>query len=187
MKKQWLPALLLTILCLVILNGGYTLVVWGLAKATPQSGEGERVAGPNGQMYYKNIAQKFTEDRYFWPRPSAVGYNAAGSGGSNKGPMNPALLHEVSDRIDTVLAHNPGTIRSHIPVEMVTASGSGLDPDISPEAAYLQVARVAKARNLSQARLEQLVNAQIDSSISRLAPPKINVLQLNLLLDSIKS
>jgi K+-transporting ATPase ATPase C chain len=187
MKKQWIPAVLLTLLCLIVLNGGYTLIVWGMAQLTPQKGNGERVVAPNGQRYYSNVAQKFSDDKYFWSRPSAVGYNAAGSGGSNKGPSNPAFLKDVSDRIDTTLAHNPGITRDRIPVEMVTASGSGLDPDISPDAAYMQVARVARARNFSPVQLRQLVDNQIDSSLSRIAPPKINVLRLNLALDAIKS
>ena len=185
MKQHWLPAILLTIVCLVILNGGYTVIVWGIAQLTPQKGLAERISGPDGQMYYVNVAQKFTEDRYFWPRPSAVDYNAAGSGGSNKGPSNPEYLKTVSDRIDSFLAHNPAVRKSQIPAELVTASGSGLDPDISIDAANVQVARVAKARGMDAGKVTQLIIQHTEQVMAGAGPHKINVLELNLRLDAL--
>src|SRR5437879_2650697 len=96
----------------------------------------------NGKVVgYENVGQKFTKDKYFWVRPSAVDYNAAGSGGSNKGPSNPDYLKQVQDRIDTFMVHNPTVKKSEVPAEMVTASGSGLDPDISPAGAAVQSVR----------------------------------------------
>ncbi len=183
MKKEWLSATLLTILCLVILNGGFTAIVWGIAKLTPQHGLAERVAKGDGTHYYANIAQKFTDDKYFWPRPSAVDYNAAGSGGSNKGPSNPDYLKTVLDRIDSFAAHNPGVAKSSIPSELVTASGSGLDPNISVEAATAQVPRIAKSRAVAEAAVKDLISKSTERAIAGIGPEKINVLRLNLQLD----
>lgn len=186
MKKEWLPAALLTIVCLVLVNGIYTGIVWGVARLTPQKGLAERIKAPDGQLYYINIGQQFTEDRYFWPRPSAVDYNAAGSGGSNKGPSNPDFLKVVANRIDTFLAHTPAIKRSDIPVEMVTASGSGLDPDISVAAAYVQVARIATSRQIKEPALRQLIARHTERSITGFAPERVNVLLLNLALDTLR-
>lgn len=183
MKKQWLPATLLTLICLVVINGGYTAVVLGMAQLTPQKGLGQRLRSPDGQLYYTNIAQEFTEDRYFRPRPSAVGYNAAGSGGSNKGPANPEYLQAVAARIDSFLAHNPGVRRDAIPSELVTASGSGLDPDISPAAAGIQVPRIAAARGIPEAAVRRLVADALRNGTLLTGPQTINVLELNLALD----
>ncbi len=186
MKKEWLPAALLTLVCLVLVNGTYTGIVWGMAQLTPQKGLAERITAPHGQHYYANIAQKFTDDKYFWPRPSAVDYNAAGSGGSNKGPSNPDFLKTVSDRRDSFLVHNPSLQKNDVPEELVTASGSGLDPDISVAAAKVQVARVAKARGISVPAIQQLIAGQAEGSLNGIAPQKINVLKLNLALDAQK-
>ena len=112
----------------------YTALVWGAAQFAPAQGQTqfiERNGQPVGAVL---VGQSFTDDRYFWGRPSAVGYNAAGSGGSNKGPTNPDYLAQVQARIDTFLVHNPGVTVAQIPSDLVTASGSGLDPHISPQA-----------------------------------------------------
>ena len=187
MKKEWLSATLLTIACLVILNGGFTAIVWGIAKLTPQHGLAERVKKNDGTYYYANIAQKFTDDGYFWPRPSAVDYNAAGSGGSNKGPSNPDYLKTVSERIDSFTAHNPGIAKNTIPSELVTASGSGLDPNISIEAATVQITRVARSRSLNEVQVTALVAKQTEHTIAGMGPNKINVLRLNLALDGLNN
>lgn len=147
MKEPLLPALKLTLLTLVLFSGVYTLAVWGIAQLSPNGGEGEAISH-NGKTYYENIGQTFTEDRYFWSRPSAVSYNAAGSGGSNKAASNPDYVKTVQERIDSFLVHNPGVAKAEIPVDLVTASGSGLDPHISPKAAQVQVQRIARLRNL---------------------------------------
>ncbi len=186
MKKQWLSATLMTIACLVVINGGYTAIVLAMAQLTPQKGLGARIKAPNGQLYYTNVAQKFSEDRYFWPRPSAVDYNASGSGGSNKGPSNPDYLQTVSDRIDSFAAHNPGVSRGSIPSELVTASGSGLDPDISREAAAVQIARVARARGIAADKIAALIQSQHSGGAAGLGPERINVLELNLALDRLR-
>jgi len=130
---------------------------------------------------FKNVGQRFTDIRYFWSRPSAVDYNAAGSGGSNKGPSNPAYLKEVQARIDTFLLQHPYLHRSEVPADMVTASGSGLDPDISETAAIAQLQRVAEARHISINDLKQLVQQQTTRPF--FGPATVNVLLLNASLD----
>jgi len=136
---------------------------------------------------WKLLGQKFTDDRYFRSRPSAVDYNAAASGGSNKGPTNPEYLQSVQSRIDSFLAHNPGIQKQEIPSDLVTASGSGLDPHISVQAAYIQVARIARRRNLSEEKVRNLVARNIEKPLLGLfGTEKVNVLQLNLNLDGLK-
>ncbi len=139
----------------------------------------------NGKVVgYAAIGQKFTDDKYFWSRPSAVDYNAAGSGGSNKGPTNPDYLKQVQDRIDTFLAHNPGVRKEEIPAELVTASGSGQDPDLSPAAAKIQVKRIAAIRKIDESKLYALVDQHTEGPLlGFLGPSKVNVLKLNIALD----
>jgi len=142
----------------------------------------------NGKVVgYANIGQKFTEDKYFWGRPSAVDYNAAGSAGSNKGPSNPDYLKQVQGRIDSFLVHNPAVKKEEIPAELVTASGSGLDPDLSPSGAKVQVKRIAAIRKLDNAKLISLINLQTEKPLLGLfGPSKVNVLKLNIELDKLK-
>lgn len=186
MTSHIFPAIRLTLLSLVLFSGLYTLAVWGAAQLLPHRGMAERV-GYNGQNGYANVGQTFTDDRYFWSRPSAVAYNAAGSGGSNKGPGNPDYLAAVQARVDTFLAHHPGVRREQIPADMVTASGSGLDPHLSPEAAYLQVARVAQVRGLDAAKVAELVHAHTQQAwLGIFGQPRVNVLLLNIDLDQLK-
>jgi len=186
MKNEIIPSLLLTIVCILFFSGVYPAVIWGIAQLAPNKGEGFVVKATNGKEYYENIAQSFTKDNYFWPRPSAVGYNANGSGGSNKGPNNPDLLKQVQDRIDTFLVHNPGVKTADIPIDMVTASGSGLDPHISVQGAMVQVARVAKARGLDSKKVDALVQNHIDKPMYGMGPERVNVLKLNIDLDNLK-
>ena len=158
----------------------------GIAQLAPNKGDGFTATG-NGKTYYANIGQKFTDDKYFWSRPSAVDYNAAGSGGSNKGPDNPDYLATVQTRIDSFMVHNPGVKKSDIPSEMVTASGSGLDPDLSPGAAYIQAARIAKARNISEDKIKTIIAQNIQKPLlGILGPEKVNVLKLNMALNDLK-
>ena len=186
MKSNIFPAIKLTILSIILLTVIYSLAVWGIAQFSPNNGKGEIII-QNGKTYYANIGQSFTEDKYFNSRPSAVGYNAAGSGGSNKGASNANYLAEVQTRIDTFLAHNPGVNKADIPVDLVTASGSGLDPNISVQAANVQIKRIAKIRNISKTTLQELINQQIEKPfLGLLGPEKINVLKLNLALDNLK-
>lgn len=186
MKEHIFPAIKLTVLLLLLCAGIYPLLVWGIAHVTPQKGKGEIIQA-NGKRYYANLAQKFTDDRYFQSRPSAVDYNAAGSAGSNKGPSNTDYLATVQARIDTFLMHNPGIDKKEIPVDLVTASGSGLDPDISVKAAFVQVKRIAKIRGIAEPNLEELILTYTEKPLAGLfGPERINVLKLNIALDQLK-
>lgn len=184
MKKYLLPSLKMTLVMLVLCCLLYSLLVAGVGKLTPGGGGGEKVTVNGKVVGYANIGQKFTEDRYFWGRPSAVEYNAAGSAGSNKGPSNPEYLKVVQDRIDSFLVLNPGVTKEQIPAEMVTASGSGLDPNISPASAYIQVKRVATVRGLEEAKVKTLVDQHIETN--PIGPVVINMLKLNVALDALK-
>ncbi|SOD92765.1 K(+)-transporting ATPase subunit C [Spirosoma fluviale] len=187
MKNHISPAIRLTLVLLVILSVVYPLVIAGVAKLAPGQGKGETVTVNGKVVGYALVGQAFTEDRYFNSRPSAVGYKADGSGGSNKGPSNPDYLKTVQARIDTFLVHNPGVSKANIPAELVTASGSGLDPDLSPEAAKIQIARIAKARGISAEKLNQLVDEQAkDPLLGLFGPSTVNVLKLNIALDELK-
>ena len=187
MKRIILPALKLTAVMIVICGLLYPLLIAAIGKLTPGQGNGEMVAADGKVVGYANIGQKFTDDRYFWSRPSAVGYNAAGSGGSNKGPSNPDYLKDVQAHIDTFLAHNPEVRKEEIPAELVTYSGSGLDPDLSPAGAKVQVRRVARARGMSEEKLNALVDRYTQGPLLGIfGPARVNVLRLNIALDESK-
>jgi K+-transporting ATPase ATPase C chain len=185
MKANIFPAIKLTIVMLLFFCVVYPAIVWAIVQLAPGGGHGETVTA-EGKRYYTNAGQKFTEDRFFNSRPSAVEYNADGSGGSNKGPSNPEYLTVVQARIDSFLVHNPGVDKKDIPVELVTASGSGLDPDISPMAALIQVKRVAATRKVSEEKITQLVNENIQKPLlGMFGPETVNVLSLNLALEKL--
>ena len=184
MKKYLFPSIKLTLVFLVICSALYPLLIAGVGKLTPGHGNGETVKVNGKVVGYSNIGQKFTDDKYFWGRPSAVDYNAAGSGGSNKGPSNPEYLKLVQDRIDSFLVHNPGINKNQIPAEMVTASGSGLDPNILPASAYIQINRIAKVRHLAEEKIKSLIDQYIEKHF--FGPTVVNVLKLNIALDALK-
>jgi len=187
MKHHIFPAIRLTIVCMLFFMGIYSLIIWLPAQLAPAHGKGETITANNKIVGWNLEGQKFTEDRYFWGRPSAVDYNAAGAGGSNKGPTNPDYLKSVEDRIDTFLVHNPGVQKIDIPSDLVTASGSGLDPDISVQAAMVQVKRVAATRKLSDVEVRNLVEEHIDKPLLGLfGTSKVNVLKLNIDLNEQK-
>ena len=187
MKKDIMPAIKLTIVFIVICAVIYPLILAAVGKLSPGGGKGERVTVKGRIVGYTNIGQKFDQDKYFWSRPSAVAYNAAGSGGSNKGPSNPDYLKDVEAHIDTFLRHDPGVTRVEIPSELVTYSGSGLDPDLSPGGAYVQVARIAKVRHVSEEEVRSVVDRHIQKPFLGLfGPQKVNVLELNVALDSLE-
>ena len=187
MKKNLLISLKLTLVMIILCAVLYPLLIAGLGKATAGGGKGETVSVNGKVVGYEKIGQKFTDDKYFWGRPSAVDYNAAGSAGSNKGPSNPDYLQIVKDRIDSFLVHNPGVKKEDIPAEMVTASGSGLDPDISPAGAYIQVKRIASIRNLPEDKVKALVREHSQEPLAGLfGPSKVNVLKLNIALNNLK-
>jgi len=186
MKTNIFPAIKLTVLTLIFFSGIYTAVILGVAQFAPDGGKGEVITA-NGRIFYANIGQTFTHDKYFNSRPSAVGYNSAGSGGSNKGPSNPDYLATIQARIDTFLVHNPGIEKKDIPVELITASGSGLDPDITSKSALVQVKRIASVRRMSEESLQELIVKNTESPLFGLfGPEKINVLKLNIALDDLK-
>lgn len=184
MKQHILPAIKLTLLCTVFFSGIYTLFIWTVAKASPNKGNGETVSVNNKVVGYALEGQSFTQDKYFNGRPSAVGYNAAGSGGTNKSPYNADYLKDVQAKIDTFLVHNPTVKKSDIPVEMVTSSASGLDPDISEKAALIQVDRIAETRSIDKEKIRNLITANVQKA--SVGVDKVNVLKLNIALDELK-
>ena len=163
----------------------YPLTVWGIAQLAPNNGKGETISVNGKVVGYQKIGQKFDKSNYFWGRPSAVDYNAAGSAGSNKGPSNPEYLALVQKRIDTLLLVHPYLQKLDIPADMVTASGSGLDPNISPEGALMQVKRIAKERKLPEEKIKSLVEKFIVQP-SVVGTATVNVLELNIALDEIR-
>ncbi len=167
----------------------YPLAVTGIARGVFPHKAGGSVIVQNGKAVGSSlIGQPFSDPKYFWSRPSATSpepYNGAASSGSNLGPTNPVLLKAVQERIAALRAADPGNTRP-VPVDLVTASGSGLDPDISPAAAYYQAARVARTRGLTLEQVDGLI-ARFTSGrwLGVLGDPRVNVVQLNLALDSL--
>jgi K+-transporting ATPase ATPase C chain len=187
MKKNLMTAALMTIATTVLLGILYPLLITGLAQLFfPQQANGELIKGKDGTVIGSRlIGQPFSGPGYFHSRPSAAGaagYDASASGGSNLGPTNAQLIARVNGDVAKRQAENPGT---PIPVDLVTTSGSGLDPDISPAAAEFQVRRVASERKITDSEVAQLVR---DQSVNRqwgfLGEPRVNVLELNLALDA---
>lgn len=189
MRTLLRPALLLLVLLTVLTGVIYPLTVTGLAQAMfPRQANGsllERDGKPIGSSL---IGQNFTAPEYFWGRPSATtpqAYDGTASGGSNLGPTNPALTEAAKQRIAVLRAADPGNA-APVPVDLVTASGSGLDPDISPAAVRYQLARVARARGLSPAEVQALVVRHTRGrQFGVLGEPRVNVLELNLALDAL--
>jgi K+-transporting ATPase ATPase C chain len=187
MKKYIISSIRLTVVLTIILCVIYPLFITFAGKLSKGKGDGETIIVKGKVVGYEKLGQSFTKPQYFWGRPSAAGYNAAGSSGSNKGPSNPDYLKDVSKRVDTLLKYHPYLKRSDIPADLVTASGSGLDPDISPEAAKIQVKRVAEYRKLDEHKVAALVEDHIDAPLlGLLGPAKVNVLKLNIALDELK-
>ncbi|WP_409029509.1 potassium-transporting ATPase subunit KdpC [Gracilimonas sediminicola] len=188
MKKEIKSIFLLSIGCMLVFAVMYPAVLWGIAQfAAPNGGAGEKIVVNDQVVGFELIGQTFTSDRYFNSRPSAVGYDAAGTGGSNKGPLNPEYLEEVEVRRDSILAQNPEISAADIPTDMVTASGSGLDPHFSPQAAYMQVPRISKVRDIPVEQLQELVTNQIEKPLFGFLGPKerVHVLRLNIALDEL--
>jgi len=187
--RQLRPAAILLAACTVLTGVLYPLLVTGIAQAVmPSQANGsvlERGGRPVGSAL---IGQPFGDPRYFWGRPSATKpfpYNAAASAGSNLGPTSSALLQTVRARVAALRRADPGS-EAPIPVDLITASASGLDPDISVAAARYQVPRVARARGLSEAEVEALVDRHIQGrQFGLLGEPRVNVLELNLALDDL--
>jgi K+-transporting ATPase ATPase C chain len=187
MLKELKPALLVLALMTVLTGGIYPLFVTGIAQAIfPHEASGSLIEKDGKVAGSELIGQPFSDAKYFWGRPSATGpvpYNAGASSGSNLGPTNPALDEAVKARIDALKASDPANA-APIPVDLVTTSGSGLDPHISPAAALWQAPRVARLRGLSEAEVTRLVDAHTEGrQLGLLGEPRVNVLALNLALD----
>jgi K+-transporting ATPase ATPase C chain len=187
--KTLLQSLLMLLVLSLLTGVVYPLAVTGLAHVCcSRQAEGSPIVRDGRLIGSQLLAQPFDADKYFWPRPSATTpqpYNALASGGSNLGPTNPALIDAVKKNLQTLQQHDPSN-QAPVPVDLVTASGSGLDPDISPEAAQYQVARVARARGLGSERVRALVVEHTDlRQWGLLGEPRVNVLELNLALDAL--
>jgi K+-transporting ATPase ATPase C chain len=182
------PALVSLALLTLITGVAYPVVVTLIAQTVfPSQANGSLIVDKDGKVLGSRlIGQPFDDPKYFWGRPSATSphpYNAAASSGSNQGPTNPALTKAVQERVDALRAADPGNT-APVPVDLVTASASGLDPHISPAAALYQAPRVAKARNLDEAKVRALVAAHTQGrQLGFLGEPAVNVLTLNLALD----
>lgn len=185
--KNLITAVLMTVVTTIILGLVYPLVVTGLAQVIfPDKANGQLIRNAEGTVIGSRlIGQPFTSPRYFHSRPSAAGangYDASGSGGSNLGPTNPKLIDRVKADVEKLQAENPG---KPVPIDLVTASGSGLDPHISPAAAEFQVPRIARERSMSEDELRQIVAAHTEGrQFGFLGEPRVNVLELNLDLDN---
>ena len=195
MLREIRPAIVVLLALTLITGLVYPLAMTGIAKIMPRQAQGSLIERDGKVIGSTLIGQEFKSDNYFHGRPSATTapdpndpaksvsapYNAGNSGGSNLGPSNKALIERVQGDIDALKKENP---TAAVPIDLVTTSASGLDPDISPEAAYFQVPRVAKARNLPENKVRDLVREHIeDRFLGILGEPRVNVLLLNLALD----
>jgi len=190
MKTLLRPAVSLFVLLTAITGVVYPLVVTGIAKAAfPEVADGSLIVKDGKAIGSLLIGQNFTDPGHFWGRPSATSpqpYNGTASGGSNQGPLNPALVDAVKGRIEALKAADPDN-KLPLPADLVTASASGLDPHISPEAAAYQVARVAQARHLPATDINALVNQHTEGrQWAVFGEPRVNVLQLNIALDALR-
>ncbi len=182
----WGTSIRFTIVTVLLLGLGYPFLLTGLAELVfPHRANGSLVVRNGRVIGSELIAQSFTSDRYFHPRPSAAGngYDATSSGGSNLAQSNAKLAQRIQADIDKLQQQNPG---KSVPIDMVTTSGSGLDPDITPDNAYYQASRVARARGLSENAVRVLIARHIeDRTLGLLGEPRVNVLELNLDLDNL--
>ncbi len=184
------PAISLFVLLTLVTGVVYPLLVTGIGQAAFSQQANGNLIERNGKVVGSTlIGQPFTEAKYFWGRPSATGpmpYNAASSSGSNLGPTNPALIDAIKPRIEALKAADPAST-ALVPVDLVTASASGLDPHISAAAAYYQLERVAKARNLPVARVRALLESRLESPLfGFIGAAQVNVLELNLALNALQ-
>jgi potassium-transporting ATPase KdpC subunit len=182
----WRTSIRFTLVTIVLLGIGYPLIVTGIAGTIfPRKAAGSLILKDGQVIGSSLLAQSFTSDKYFHPRPSAAGngYDATASSGSNLAQSNKVLVDRIQGSIDKLAKENQG---KPVPIDLVTTSGSGLDPDITPDSAFFQAPRVAKARGLTQAQVDQFVQDHITNrQLGLLGEPRVNVLQLNLDLDKI--
>ncbi len=182
------PALLLLALFTLITGVIYPVALTAAAQAVfPRQANGSMIRRGDQVVGSELVGQTFAEPGHFWGRPSAVGYDATTSGGTNRGVLHPDQATDVAARIEALRAADPGNV-APVPVDLVTASGSGLDPHISPAAAYYQVPRVARSRGLAEADVRALVEAHVEGrTLGFLGEPRVNVLRLNLAVDAATS
>jgi K+-transporting ATPase ATPase C chain len=182
----WKTSIRFTLVTTVLLGLAYPLALTGIAGVFfPHQAAGSLILKDGHVVGSALLAQSFTSDRYFHPRPSAAGngYDATSSGGSNLAQSNQKLVQRIQGDIDKLSAQNPG---KPVPIDLITTSGSGLDPDITPDAAYYQAHRVAQARHLGDDAVNRLIAAHITArTMGILGEPRVNVLQLNLDLDAL--
>jgi K+-transporting ATPase ATPase C chain len=180
----WGPSIRFTLLATVLCGIAYPLLVTGIASVLfPHQAAGSLILKDGKVIGSELLAQSFTSEGYFHPRPSAAGngYDASSSGGSNLAQSNVKLVQRIQGDIDKLAAQNPG---KPVPIDLVTTSGSGLDPDITPDSAFYQAPRIAKARGLSEGQVRQLIQQHIAGrQLGLLGEPRVNVLELNLDLD----
>ena len=186
MHSAWTTSIRFTIVTTILLGLGYPLFVTGVAGVVfPHKAAGSLILKDGQVIGSELIAQSFTSDKYFHPRPSAAGngYDATASGDSNLAQSNKVLVTRIQGSIDQLSKENPG---HPVPIDLVTTSGSGLDPDITPDAAFFQAPRVAKARGIPEDRIHQLIEQHITSrQLGILGEPRVNVLDLNLAIDAL--
>lgn len=190
MKTFLRPALVLFAVLTLVTGVAYPLVVTGAAQALfPDQAAGSLILRDGKPVGSTLIGQNFSDPKNFWGRPSATGpmpYNASASSGSNQGPLNPALVDAVKARIEALKAADPGNTAA-VPVDLVTASASGLDPHVSPAAARYQIARVARLRGIPVEKVQSLVDQQTEAPfLGLLGEPRVHVLKLNLALDAVR-
>jgi len=189
-RTSWV-AIRMAFITLLITGVVYPLAVSGVVSfAFPRQAAGSLIVIHGRVVGSKLIGQPFVSDRYFHPRPSSAGagYDAGASGASNLGPTSEALVSAVASRVREVRRDEPGSKAGRVPVDLVTASASGLDPDISPDSAYLQVPRVAAARGLAAESVRRLVARHVAGrQLGFIGEPRVNVLELNLALDALSS
>ncbi len=190
--KQLRPAVMMVLLATLVLGLGYPLAVTGVAQVVfPGKADGSLITNASGTTIGSSlIGQSFSDPKYFWPRPSAAGadgYDAASSGGSNLGPTSQKLRDEATERATALRQANHLAPDAPVPAELVTASASGLDPDLSPDSAKFQAQRVADARGLSLDSVLKLIDDHTNGrTLGVLGEPRVNVLELNMALDDLK-